>query len=69
MDSKIEDVILLSNINKERIFPILNKIDRIWAKSPNLQFYELVNLLTKNNLSDNEFTKELDNYINENGIK
>lgn len=63
----IAEVIAASNTNKERIFPILNKIEKIWSKNTDLQFCAIVKLLK---IEDNELdlvlTKRLDDYIDDN---
>lgn len=66
---RIEEIINSSNKNHERMFPILNKVDRIWMANPELQFCELVKLIVLDSKNDLEFTKKLDEYIDENNIK
>lgn len=69
-EESIKNVILSSNFNKERMFPILNKLDRIWNENEQLQFCEVVNLLKLNeNKTDLDLTKSLDKFIDENNIK
>ena len=69
-EESIKNVILFSNFNKERMFPILNKLDRIWNENEQLQFCEVVNLLKLNeNKTDLDLTKSLDKFIDENNIK
>ncbi len=53
----------------ERMFPILNKIDRIWIANPTLQFCELAKLIVLDSKNDIEFTQKLDDYIDEHNIK
>ena len=53
----------------ERMFPILNKVDRIWMANPTLQFCELVKLIVLDSKNDIEFTQKLDEYIDEHNIK
>jgi len=65
----IDNIILSSNVSKERMFPILNKIDRIWCHNPELQFCELVKLIVLDSKTDLDFTKKLDEYIDDNNIK
>lgn len=66
---RIAEIINSSNTKKERMFPILNKIDRIWMANPELQFCELVKLIVLDSKDDLEFTKKLDDYIDEHKIK
>ncbi len=66
---RINEIILSENTNKERMFPILNKIDRIWTDNPEIQFCELVKLIVLDSKVDSDFTKHLDKYIDENNIK
>jgi len=68
-NERIKEIIESSNKNHERMFPILNKIDRIWMTIPELQFCELVKLIVLDSKSDLEFTKKLDDYIDEHNIK
>lgn len=69
-EESIKNVILSSNFNKERMFPILNKLDRIWNENEQLQFCEVVNLLKLNeSKTDLDLTKSLDKFIDENNIK
>lgn len=67
--NRIEEIVESSNTRTERMFPILNKIDRIWNHNSDLQFCELVKLIVSNSYTDLEFTKKLDEYIDNNGIK
>lgn len=69
INGRINDITLSSNKNKERMFPILNKIDRIWNNNPELQFCELVRLVVLDTKTDLELTKKLDEYIDGNNIK
>lgn len=56
---------------EERIFTILNKLNRVWMGSKGkLEFCEIVKLLSPNlDLSDLEFSKAMDEYIELNKIK
>ena len=65
---RVDQIVESSNQRTERMFPILNKIDRIWNHHSDLQFCELVKLIVLDS-SDLEFTKKLDEYIDDNGIK
>ena len=67
--NRIEEIVESSNTRTERMFPILNKIDRIWNHNSDLQFCELVKLIVSDSYTDLEFTKKLDEYIDNNGIK
>jgi hypothetical protein len=69
INGRINDIILSSTKSKERMFPILNKIDRIWCNHPELQFCELVKLIVLDSKTDLDFTKKLDEYIDDNNIK
>ena len=68
-NERIEKIIETSLERHERMFPILNKIDKIWMANPTLQFCELVKLIVLDSKNDLEFTKKLDEYIDENNIK
>lgn len=57
-----------------RMFPIMNKIDRIWYTHPRLKFCDLIkcvagNLTLFSEMTDDEFRSKLDQYINDNKIK
>ena len=65
----VDQIVESSNQRTERMFPILNKIDRIWNHNSDLQFCELVKLIVSDSYTDLEFTKKLDEYIDDNGIK
>jgi maleate cis-trans isomerase len=65
---RVNQIVESSNQRTERMFPILNKIDRIWNHHSDLQFCELVKLIVLDS-TDLEFTKKLDEYIDDNGIK
>ena len=41
---RITEIVESSIKSHERMFPILNKIDRIWMANPTLQFCELAKL-------------------------
>ena len=66
---RIDQIVESSNTRNERMFPILNKIDRIWNHNSDLQFCELVKLIVSDSYTDLEFTKKLDEYLDNNGIK
>lgn len=66
---RITEIVESSIKSHERMFPILNKIDRIWMANPTLQFCELAKLIVLDSKNDLEFTKKLDEYIDENNIK
>lgn len=55
----------------ERIFPIMNKFDRIWYTYPDKTFCDIYNEITKGEIiDDKEFTKRLTIYIdNDKNIK
>jgi hypothetical protein len=67
MEDKEREIIIDEIINKktkERIFPILNKFDRIWEYHVDKSFCEIYLLITNNNnVTDLEFTKLMDKYI------
>ena len=67
INDKIEQ--LIRQKSKDRIFPIFNKLDRIWSSNSNLTFCELVKDLKIDNLDDLDLTKRLDVYIDDNNIK
>lgn len=53
----------------DRIFPILNKFDRIYTHY-NIPFCAVYNMLTNGkSYSDIEFTQLMEQHINENNIK
>ena len=60
---------LVKEKSKDRIFPILNKIDRVWTSNPDLTFCEMIESLKMGNLDDLELTKKLDEHIDDNNIK
>lgn len=61
---------LIKEKSKDRIFPILNKLDRFWTSNPELTFCEVVKTLgIDGNLDDLELTKKLDEHIDDNNIK
>lgn len=69
MNKKIEEIIEDKH-NPDRIFPILNKFDRCWSADKDKTFCELYKAITQNKeLTDLEFTKALDAYIDNYGIK
>lgn len=56
--------------NSERIFSILNKVNRVWINNPKLKFCELYKLISEGKkLTDLQFSRKLDKYIEENNIK
>lgn len=57
--------------NSERIFPILNKLDRIWYANHTMNFATLIlDILGDNKITtDLEFTRLLDKYIENKNIK
>lgn len=62
--------ILDSNKNLERIFPILNKFDRIYTHYGDKTFCEVYQMITQNKqFTDLEFTQVMEQYIGENKIK
>lgn len=53
-----------------RVFPILNKFDRIWSHKLDKTFCEVYKEVTQGkNMTDEEFTKAMEDYIDKNGIK
>ena len=60
---------LIKEKSKDRMFPILNKIDRVWTNNPDLTFCEMIESLKIGNLDDLELTKKLDEHIDGNNIK
>lgn len=68
-EERIKEIIETSLERHERMFSILNKIDKIWMAHPTLQFCELAKLIVLDSKNDLEFTKKLDEYIDENNIK
>lgn len=53
-----------------RIFPILNKFDRIWSANLEKPFCEIYKDITKGkDLTDMEFTQLMEIYIDEKAIK
>jgi len=68
INDRIEE--LIKEKSKDRIFPILNKIDRYWTSNPELTIYDVVKVLgLDEDLNDLEMTKKLDKHIDENNIK
>ena len=55
----------------ERMFPILNKIDRIWSHFRDKTFLEVIkDFESKHNpITDLELSQALDQYIKDNNIK
>lgn len=68
-EERIEELWKSRLKDHERMFPILNKIDRIWMANPTLQFCELAKLIVLDSKNDIEFTQKLDEYIDEHNIK
>ncbi len=68
-EERIEEIWKERLKDHERMFPILNKIDRIWMANPTLQFCELTRLIVLDSKNDIEFTQKLDEYIDEHNIK
>lgn len=66
---RIEEISKSRLKDHERMFPILNKVDRIWMANPTLQFCELAKLIVLDSKDDIEFTQKLDDYIDEHNIK
>ncbi len=65
----VDDIIKLGE-TPERIFPILNKFDRIYSYYGNKPFCEVFKMVTDNkSLTDAEFTQCMEEYINKNNIK
>ena len=53
-----------------KIFPILNKFDRIWSSNPSKTFCQIYTEITKEvKINDEEFSKLLTEYIENNKIK
>lgn len=59
--------------NPERMFPILNKIDRIWTADASRKFSDvLLDVLSTSDskiMTDKEFSMLLDKYIEDKNIK
>lgn len=64
-EERMKELFNLANNDKERMFPILNKIGKIWEDNATLQFCELVKLIVLDSKTDLEFTQHLDTYIDE----
>jgi hypothetical protein len=65
----VDEIIKLGE-SPERIFPILNKYDRIWSYYGNKPFCEVFKLVTEGkDLTDIEFTQLMEEHINKNNIK
>jgi hypothetical protein len=60
---------LIKEKSKDRIFPIFNKLDRIWTSKSEFTFCEVIQALNIDKLDDLELTKRLDKYIDDNNIK
>lgn len=69
LEERMEELWLARLKEHERMFPILNKIDKIWMANPELQFCELAKLIVLDSKNDIEFTQKLDEYIDEHNIK
>ena len=62
--------VLDSNTNPERIFPILNKFDRIYSHYGNKSFCEVYKIITQDKqFTDLEFTQVMEQHIEDNKIK
>ena len=69
-ERKVSAENIMDKDNPERIFPILNKFDRIYSHYKNKTFCETYRLITGDKqYSDIEFTQLMDKYIEENNIK
>lgn len=69
MSEKLKEIIEDKN-NPERIFPMLNKFDRIFTKMSDKTFCQVYNEITEGkDFSDLELTKRMDEYIERHGIK
>lgn len=73
MQKELQDI--LQKTTHERMFPILNKFDRIWEHNEDLTFCEVYQDIIKdfqisenNLLTDLQFTKLMDDYIEKNNI-
>lgn len=56
-------------MKEERIFPIMNKLDKVWSNNLDKTFCEVYNELTGGkSLSDDEFSKSLTVYLDEHEI-
>lgn len=75
--TKVEEVIKAGLISHERIFPILNKLDKIYNHHSNLSLFEIMNLLAsewsikqtgKSLPNDLELTQLMDEYIDKYNI-
>lgn len=75
--NKIKEVIDSGLTSHERIFPIINKFDRIWNYHSEQSFVNVIEILSnfwyneidKKAPNDLEFTKLLDEYIQKYQIK
>ena len=57
-------------INEEKVFPILNKLDRIWSSNIKLRFCDIYRVITEGKkLSDAKLSQKLTKYIDDNNIK
>lgn len=57
-------------IEEEKIFPILNKFDRVWQANLKMKFCELYKLIAEDKtLTDSQLSKRLSDYIDKNNIK
>ncbi len=68
INERIEQMI--KENSKDRIFPILNNLDRYWSNNPHLTLCNVVKALgLDDNLDDLQVTKTLDKHIDDNNIK
>lgn len=68
MNNTLKDI--LEQTTHERMFPILNKFQRIWEYDKDKTFCEIYNNITQGKkYTDLELTKEMDKYIDYNEIK
>lgn len=57
-------------LEEEKVFPILNKFDRIWMSDPKKTFCQLYVEITGGfEVDDKTFSKLLTDYIEKNNIK
>lgn len=69
MSDKLKEI-MEDKENPERIFPMLNKFDRIFSHHVNKTFCWIYNDITQGQqFTDLEFTKKMDEYIENNNIK
>ena len=57
-------------IEEEKIFPILNKLDRIWQSNLKMRFCDMYRMISEGKkLSDSQLSKRLTDFIDKNNIK